>query len=194
MKKEGPLKGQILLFEKKNHQDLPLKSFTYNEEDEQHLNEIPLSSCLMGNFKMFHFDSNEKQKLTGDMRKLLLCFSNLNPTKLQLNSQKLVKLINRFDKGSLVKIEASGYGGFICISSLLSGGINAPRKITFELKNTPLALFPKDILPGLGKKSLELPTHEIIISKDESCWFNPLEDLDSSPKYLDYHLQFKRSC
>ncbi len=134
--------------------------------------ELNFHDFLMSNFSELQLSDKEKQLLTNHHRQMLCLYKKLPPNILREDKTKLLSLINE-QKNKEITISASEYGAYVCLAVAFSGKIPDHKTIHFTLENSPLALFPKELLV---KKSL--PKNLFIeYAQDPKAWVDHFDAL-----------------
>lgn len=162
----------------------PVKLMTFNPTPQF---DPSMPAILMTNFRNFHFTKDEKKVLTATIRQNILSFQNLNLRELETDTARLILKINNQDLSEL-PLEGSGYAGFVLLSALFSGKISPEKTISFHLTSTPLALFPKALVPKRNHGKWDCP-HQVTFYLGGDCWFRDISSLSQCPKFIQFEFR-----
>lgn len=157
-----PFKGQIKIIcdanqEKKLNFSLPQK-------------DVPLCDSLMSCYSKFKFTAEEKRDLSHHHRKIIHQYQCLEDEVILEYVNKLISALPSSKKK--ITVHASDFGSYICLAAIHSGKIPEDVKISFELEDSPVELFPKKYV----KKALNSHA-KVKFTYSEDSWVKPFKSL-----------------
>ncbi|WP_127718150.1 hypothetical protein [Halobacteriovorax sp. HLS] len=132
--------------------------------------ELPLCDSLMSCYSNLKLTKEEKKELSIEHRKIIHQYQSLD-------DEVILKYVDKFINAlpiskKKIKIETSDFGSYICLAALHSGKIPQDLKLSFELEDSPVELFPKKFV----KKALTSDT-DVKFTYNEDSWVAPFKTL-----------------
>lgn len=157
-----PFKGQIRIFCDTSKE----RNLTFNVPEE----DLPFSESLMSCYTKLKLTPEEKRDLSLNHRKIIHQYQKLDDQVVLMYVDKFINALPTSRKR--IKIETSDFGSYICLAAIHSGKIPEDLKISFELENSPVELFPKKFV----KKALNSKS-KVKFTYSENSWVRPFKSL-----------------
>jgi hypothetical protein len=157
-----PFKGQIKIFSDTSKE----KNLTFNVPEE----DLPFSESLMSCYSKLKLTSEEKRDLSYKHRKIIHQYQCLDDQVLEMYVDKFINALPESRKK--IKIQTSDFGSYICLAAIHSGKIPEGLKLSFELGDSPVELFPKKYV----KKALKSDS-KVKFTYSEDSWVRPFKSL-----------------
>ena len=157
-----PFKGQIKIFCDTSKE----KNLTFNVPEQ----ELPISESLMSCYSKLKLTAEEKRELSLNHRKIIHQYQCLDDQIILMYVDKFINALPNSRKR--IKIETSDFGSYICLAAIHSGKIPNELKISFELEDSPVELFPKKFI----KKALN-SSSKVKFTYSEDSWVRPFKTL-----------------
>jgi hypothetical protein len=168
-----------------SHSKQPIWSFDYclDFQDRPRISDV-----LMSTFKDLKLSQEEKINLTCQCREELHFYRSLSADELAPYIEKLKKNIQKHGRHQS-HIKASGFGAVICMAAIFSGELNSKKsKISFELSDVPLKLFPQDWI-----NTQNLSPQISLEFMPSQTWLSTMKSLTELPSYFPMPKTAKRS-
>lgn len=142
-----------------------------------------LDNTLMTNFKDLDLAPEEKRVLTFQCREELFCYRHINFRDVEPFVRELIAKLNHRSRKKIT-LNASDMGAFICLAAAYSGEIRSDVKLTLELSDLPLKLFPVEWvkIPKMGRNiSIHVGPFQ--------TWMGEIKSLTEFPTHLPVNKQ-----
>ena len=170
--------GQIILEKKSKENQTSRKrrlNFTLPETCPK------LEDTFMDKFKDLGFDDFEKSIISQSNRKEICIYRTYNKKIYAPIVNDITKAINQINDDK-IHVLAEELGTFICLSTIFSGRLPKNKIIHFELINTPISLFPEEIITNAyNKKNISV---EFFYENDH--WIEPIKTLHKCSKNIKF--------